>query len=142
MRELVETWQQCTGHGTGRLAAALEITDEALRRSLGMVALPGRIKYGRRYPARTQKTIGVDAGGRIVRALGIPPCEVPGTMSERVYLGRRRAMTVEDWLALGWTRAEAVALCAAPRHHGRGAGRRRRRGKAAAALRAPLPHRL
>ena len=29
-------------------------------------------------------------------------------MSERVYLGRRRAMTVEDWLARGWTRAEAV----------------------------------
>ena len=78
VRELVETWQQCTGHGTGRLAAALGITDEALRRSLGMVAVPGRIKYGRRYPARTQKTIRVDAAGRIVRALGIPPCEVPG----------------------------------------------------------------
>jgi predicted HTH domain antitoxin len=78
VRELVETWQQCTGHGTGRLAAALEITDEALRRSLGMVALPSRIKYGRRYRSRKQKTIRIDAAGRIVRALGIPPCEVPG----------------------------------------------------------------
>jgi len=78
VRELVESWQQRTGHGTGRLALRLGITDEALRRSLGLVALPGRLKYGRRYPTRTQKTIRVDAAGRIVRALGIPPCEVPG----------------------------------------------------------------
>jgi hypothetical protein len=28
-------------------------------------------------------------------------------MSERVYLGRRRPMTVEDWLVLGWTQTEA-----------------------------------
>jgi hypothetical protein len=28
-------------------------------------------------------------------------------MSERVYLGRRRAMTIEDWQQLGWTWAEA-----------------------------------
>ena len=28
-------------------------------------------------------------------------------MSERVYMGRRRVMMVEDWLALRWSRAEA-----------------------------------
>jgi hypothetical protein len=28
-------------------------------------------------------------------------------MSERVYLGRRRAMTIEDWQQLGWSRTEA-----------------------------------
>ncbi|MGH2883330.1 MAG: hypothetical protein ACRDPA_11650 [Solirubrobacteraceae bacterium] len=43
-----------------------------------MVAVPGRIKYGRRYPKQRQKTIKVEAGARVVRALGIPPCEVPG----------------------------------------------------------------
>jgi hypothetical protein len=78
VRELVEAWQQRTGHGTGRLAARLEITDEALRRSLGMVAISGRRKYGYRYPARVQKTIKIDAASRVVRTLGIPPCEVPG----------------------------------------------------------------
>ena len=78
VRELVEAWQQRTGHGTGRLAARIEITDEALRRSLGMVAIAGRRKYGYRYPARVQKTIRIDAASRVVRALGIPPCEVCG----------------------------------------------------------------
>jgi hypothetical protein len=78
VRELVEAWQQRTDHGTGRLAAGLGITDEALRRSLGMVAVAGRLKYGRRYPRRVRKTITIDAAGRIVRALGIPPCEVCG----------------------------------------------------------------
>ena len=63
-------------------------------------------------------------------------------MNDRVYLGRRRAMTVEDWLARGWTQTEAE----------RYAQRRdttvevlvadARRGPAAAALRAPLPHRV
>ena len=47
--------------------------------------------------------------------------------SERVYLGRRREMTVEDWLALGWTRAEALRYARPHRQRGRGAGRRRRR---------------
>ena len=78
VRELVEEWQQRTGQGTAPLAAIVGITDEALRRSLGMVPIPGRIKYGRRYPKQKQKTIKVDAAGRIVRALGIPPCEVCG----------------------------------------------------------------
>jgi hypothetical protein len=78
VRELVEDWQRRTGEGTARVAAIVGITDEALRRSLGMVAIPGRIKYGRRYPKQKQKTIQVDAAGRIVRALGIPPCEVCG----------------------------------------------------------------
>jgi hypothetical protein len=78
VRELVQAWQQRTGHGTGRLAARLGIGDEALRRSLGMVAVCGRVKYGRRYPPRAQTKITIDAAGRIVRALGIPPCEVCG----------------------------------------------------------------
>jgi hypothetical protein len=78
VRDLVEEWQRRTGQGTAPLAAIIGITDEALRRSLGMVAVPGRIKYGRRYPKQTQKTIKVEAAGRTVRALGLPPCEVPG----------------------------------------------------------------
>jgi hypothetical protein len=78
VRELVEAWQQQTGHGTGRLATRLRISDEALRRSLGMVAIAGRTKYGRCYRAQRQKTIRIDAASRVVRALGIPPCEVCG----------------------------------------------------------------
>ena len=78
VRELVEAWQQRTGHGTGRLATRLGISDEALRRSLGMVAIAGRTKYGRCYRAQRQKTIRIDAASRVVRALGIPPCEVCG----------------------------------------------------------------
>jgi hypothetical protein len=78
VRELVEAWQRRTEMGTGVLAGRLGISDEALRRSLGMVAISGRVKYGRRYPSWTQKTITTDAAGRIVRALGLPPCEVPG----------------------------------------------------------------
>ena len=78
VRELVEAWQQQTGRGTAPLAAGLGITDEALRRSLGMVAVAARSKYGHRYPRRVRKTITIDAAGRIVRALGIPPCEVCG----------------------------------------------------------------
>ena len=78
VRELVEEWQERSGQGTAPLAAIVGITEEALRRSLGMVAIPGRIKHGRSYPKQKQKTITVDAAGRIVRALGIPPCEVCG----------------------------------------------------------------
>ena len=78
VRELVEECQRRTDEGTAPLAAIVGITDEALRRSLGMVAVPGRIKYGRHYPKQWQKTIKVEAAGRIVRALGIPPCEVCG----------------------------------------------------------------
>ena len=78
MRELVEAWQRRTKRGTGGLAVTVGISDEALRRSLGMVAVPGRVKYGRLYPARTQKTITIEAAGRVAQALGIPPCEVCG----------------------------------------------------------------
>jgi hypothetical protein len=52
VRELVQAWQQRTGHGTGRLAARLGIGDEALRRSLGMVAVCGR---GRRRRSRSMR---------------------------------------------------------------------------------------
>ena len=78
MRELVETWQRRTKRGTGGLAVTVGISDEALRRSLGMVAVPRRVKYGRLYPSRTQKTITIEAAGRVAQALGIPPCEVCG----------------------------------------------------------------
>jgi hypothetical protein len=78
VRELVQAWQRRTGQPTARLAAALGITPEALRRSLGLAAVPGRSKRARRYRQRYQKTITVQGAGRIVQAIGIPACEVPG----------------------------------------------------------------
>jgi hypothetical protein len=78
VRELVDAWCTRTDQTTGRLAAMLEIGDEALRRSLGLAATPAHVRNGRNRPARMRKTITVQAAGRIVRALGIPPCEVPG----------------------------------------------------------------
>jgi len=78
VRELVDAWCARTGQTTGRLAAILGIGDEALRRSLGLAATPAHVRSGRHQPARVRKTITVQAAGRIVRALGIPPCEVPG----------------------------------------------------------------
>jgi len=78
VRELVAGWCRRTGQTTGRLAATLGIGDEALRRSIGLATTPAQVRGGRRRPARVRKTITVQAAGRIVRALGIPPCEVPG----------------------------------------------------------------
>ena len=78
VRELVDGWCTRTGQATGRLAAILGIGDEALRRSLGLAATPAHLRNGRHRPARVRKTITVQAGGRVVRAVGIPPCEVPG----------------------------------------------------------------
>ena len=77
-RELVDAWCTRTGQTTGTLAAILGIGDEALRRSLGLAATPAQVRNGRHRPARVRKTMMVQAAGRIVRALGIPPCEVPG----------------------------------------------------------------
>jgi hypothetical protein len=78
VRELVDAWCTRTGQTTGRLAAILGIGDEAVRRSLGLAATPAQVRNGRRRPTRVRKTITVPAAGRIVRGLGIPPCEVPG----------------------------------------------------------------
>jgi hypothetical protein len=78
VRELVDGWCTRTDQPTGRLASVLGIGDEALRRSLGMVATPAQMRNGRHRSARVRKTITVQAAGQIVRALGIPPCEVPG----------------------------------------------------------------
>lgn len=83
VRELVEDWQRRTGGRTNRLAHyELGITGEALRRSLGMVAISGYTKRkgdgAYRYAPALQKTITVEAAARIVRAIEIPPCEVPG----------------------------------------------------------------
>ena len=77
-RELVDAWCTRTGQTTGTLAAIVGIGDEALRRSLGLAATPAHVRNGRHRSARVRKTITVQAGGRVVRALGIPPCEVPG----------------------------------------------------------------
>jgi len=77
-RELVDAWCTRTGQTTGTLAAILGIGDEALRRSLGLAATPAHVRNGRHRPARVRKTMMVQAAGQIVRALGIPPCEVPG----------------------------------------------------------------
>jgi transposase len=46
-------------------------------RALGLAATQRRIKNGREYPAKIHKTIDVGAAGRIVRAIGIDPYEVP-----------------------------------------------------------------
>ena len=78
VRELVGAWCTRTGQSTGGLAAMLEIGDEALRRSLGLAATPAQMRNGRPRPARVRKTMMVQAAGQVVRALGIPPCEVPG----------------------------------------------------------------
>lgn len=78
VRELVEAWQERTGANTTQLGRELGITGEALRRSLGMVTISGRIKVGYTYPSRVQKTITTGTAERIVQAIGIPPYEVPG----------------------------------------------------------------
>ena len=77
VRELVDGWCKRTEQTTERLASVLGIGDEALRRSLGMVTTPAQLRNGRHRAARVRKTITVRAAGQIVRAVGIPPCEVP-----------------------------------------------------------------
>jgi hypothetical protein len=73
--ELVAAWQRRTGQPTARLAEDVRVSPEALRRSLGLAAVSGRRKGSR---PRVQKTITVQAAGRIVHGIGIPACEVPG----------------------------------------------------------------
>jgi transposase len=75
VRELVLAWRRRTGKPTARLAEELRISPEALRRSVGLAAVSGRRTGGR---PRFQRTITVQAAGRIVQAIGIPACEVPG----------------------------------------------------------------
>jgi hypothetical protein len=78
VRELVQAWQRRTGQPSARLAAELGITPEALRRSLGLAAASSGGSRDERRQRRYQKTISVETAGRIVRAIGIPACEVPG----------------------------------------------------------------
>lgn len=82
VRELVEAWCERTGFSTERVAREVGVCSERLRRALGIAAIPGGVERSRgrerRRPPRFQKTIGVEQASRIVRALGIPPCEVPG----------------------------------------------------------------
>jgi hypothetical protein len=78
VRELVQAWQRRNGQPSARLAAELGITPEALRRSLGLAAASSGGSRDERRQRRYQKTISVETAGRIVRAIGIPACEVPG----------------------------------------------------------------
>ncbi len=75
VREQVVTWCGRTGGSITGLAQKIGVDDQRLRRALGISALPPKRK-GR--PPHWQKTVTVECAGRIVRALGIPPCEVPG----------------------------------------------------------------
>ncbi len=78
VRELVEDWGQRTGEGTEQIAQRLgHKTSESVRRSLGLVDVPAQVKKYR-YRARCQKVIGVEPAARIVQAIGVAPCEVPG----------------------------------------------------------------
>jgi len=50
----------------------------SLRRTLGYRKGSVSRKRGRRYGGRVQRTVSLQQAGEIVRALGIPPAEVPG----------------------------------------------------------------
>jgi hypothetical protein len=82
IRELVAGWCERTGSSTEQLAKEVGVCAERLRRALGITPMPARVErthgHVRRRPPRFQKTIGVEPASRIARALGIPPCEVPG----------------------------------------------------------------
>lgn len=79
VRELVEEWARRTGEGTTQIAQKLGLNgSESIRRSLGMVEIPAQVKKTRTYRARYQKVIGVASAARIMQAIGVPPCEVPG----------------------------------------------------------------
>ncbi len=79
VRELVEEWERRSGEGTEQIAQKLGLNgSESLRRSLGMVGVPSRMKNGQTYRKYRQKVIGVECAARIMQAIGVPPCEVPG----------------------------------------------------------------
>jgi DNA-binding phage protein len=74
VRELTLACSRRTQCSMSKLARDAGIDDQRLRRALGISAMPPRRNGG---PHR-QKTITVECATRIVRALGIPPCEIPG----------------------------------------------------------------
>jgi hypothetical protein len=74
VREPVEEWCERTGSSTANLAEKVGLDAGRLRRALGMAACPASSTGG----PRRQKTVTVDIASAIVRAIGIPPREVPG----------------------------------------------------------------
>ena len=74
VRELALEWCRRNGSSLTRLSRKVGMDDTRLRRALGVSAMPARRNGG---PQR-QKTLTVECATQIVRALGIPPCEVPG----------------------------------------------------------------
>jgi hypothetical protein len=74
VRELALQWCQRNHSTLSQLSRRAGMDDTRLRRALGVSAMPARRHSG---PHR-QKTLTVECATQIVRALGIPPCEVPG----------------------------------------------------------------
>jgi hypothetical protein len=74
VRELALSW--CTRNHTSltQLSKKVGMDDTRLRRALGVSAMGPRRNRG----TRRQKILTVECATGIVRALGIPPCEVPG----------------------------------------------------------------
>ena len=88
MRELVEAWQRRTKRGTGGLAVTVGISDEALRRSLGMVAVPRTGQVRAPVPVADAED-DHDRGGRPGRAGARHPAVrgVRAMSAEPAYLG-------------------------------------------------------
>jgi hypothetical protein len=74
VRELALQWCRRNRSSLTQLARKVGMDDTRLRRALGVSEMGLRPNRG---PQR-QKTLTVECATRIVRALGIPPCEVPG----------------------------------------------------------------
>jgi hypothetical protein len=74
VRELALQWCRRNSSSLTQLSRKVGMDDTRLRRALGVSAMPPRRNGG---PQR-QKTLTVECATHIVRALGIPPCEVPG----------------------------------------------------------------
>ena len=74
VRELAQQWCRRNHTSLTHLSRKVGMDDTRLRRALGISAMGPRRNSG---PQR-QKIVTVECAARIVRALGIPPCEVPG----------------------------------------------------------------
>jgi hypothetical protein len=74
VRDLALQWCMRNRTSLTQLARKVGMDDTRLRRALGVSEMGPRPNRG---PQR-QKTLTVECATRIVRALGIPPCEVPG----------------------------------------------------------------
>jgi len=74
VRELALQWCRRNRRSLTQLSRKVGMDETRLRRALGISEVPARRNRG---PQR-QKTLTVECATSIVRALGIPPCEVPG----------------------------------------------------------------